>query len=145
MCHVQICMQSNWTPSLKRPYMAPKGGWRIQQVPESLRDTIGEPFDNLVWLWKNRPKKRINSDHHNAVNEMADLFRLNGITITNEIRGAIRFQADREWCVAEPARCSKQSLQDSMILTATPIANSAVAAATKVKSSAPKKKCCGQK
>ena len=147
MCVPAICSAPNWTPSLKRPYSAPKGGWRIQEIPETLRELVGEKFDTLVWAWHNRPKRRLNSDHNNAVNEMADLFRMNGITVTNEIRGAIRFQADREWCASEPTRCSKQSLQDSMIMTATPIANSPLAAIPKAraKSSTPKRKCCGQK
>jgi len=146
MCAVQLCLQANWTPSLKRAYAAPKGGWRIKEVPESLREVLGDKFETIVWAWHNRPKRRLNSDHNNAVNEMTDLMRLNGITITAEIRGAVRYQADREWCAAEPERCSKQALQDAMILTATPVANTPLASAPKaLKSPKPRRKCCGKR
>lgn len=101
MCAPALCMQSKWTPALSPLYRPPRAsGWTILEMPDIFPDTVRD-------LWHIR-KKRQNQNGHDAVIEMAEFAKMNGAEVTKEVVGAIRAQADAEWCAAEPSRCSKR-------------------------------------
>lgn len=101
MCAPALCMQSKWTPALTPLYRPPGGtGWSIREMPLIFPDVLRAS-------WQLRQRTR-NQNGHDAVLEMVNFARLNGVDPTKEIVGAIRAQADDEWCAAEPSRCKRK-------------------------------------
>lgn len=85
--------------------------------------------DNIREAWHVR-KRSTNQNGHEAVIEMANFAKLNGVEPTKEVVGAIRAQADDEWCANEPSRCTKKS---RMGASSTPRAATPAEARVKVK------------
>lgn len=101
MCAPALCMQSKWTPALTPLYRPPAGsGWSIREMPETFPDVLRAS-------WRSR-QKTSNQNGHQAVLEMVNFARLNGVDPTKEIVGTIRAQADNEWCEREPSRCKRK-------------------------------------
>lgn len=96
MCGVE-CIDT-WATPLIPAYRPPKGGFRIESLPESVAS------EQLQWAWKNR-KKGTNTNANACIAEALHFLKLNGIQTTKAIAQELRYQATDEWCGNEPARC----------------------------------------
>lgn len=143
MCAPALCMQSRWTPALIPLYRPPKvAGWTIRDMPEIFPEHMRE-------AWHAR-KRQSNNNGHDAAIEMANFLKLNGVELTKEVMGAIRNQADDEWCTAEPSRCVRKARigsattpREATTAEQAPVKVRIVAVRTPKKAPARARGCCG--
>lgn len=90
-----------WTPAIIRPKNPPRSGWRLIQLPETLRAQYG-------FAWESRRKTTVESGHA-AVEEAVGFLRVNGLPTTTELRIMLQDAANEQYCASDPNRCNAKA------------------------------------
>lgn len=97
----------NFKWSLRGPQRPPKGGWSIRTLPPSITD------QRIIWSWENRTNNRKCHNANDAVNEVMDYLRVNGIEDLvvdgKSLRRQVQYSADAEYCARQPERCRQKA------------------------------------